>query len=160
MLGRTAWETNSGKRVTKSILNPLSVAELGWYSAVVAVPGDLKYTKSHEWVRVDGDVATIGITDHAQSELGDVVFVDLPTPGRMLSASDSFGTVESVKTVSDLYSPVGGEVIEVNETLGARPEQVNEAPYEGGWLVKVRMSDSSEADALLDSAGYEASLDD
>jgi glycine cleavage system H protein len=160
MLGRTASETNSGKRVTKSILNPLSVAELGWYSAVVAVPGDLKYTKSHEWVRVDGDVATIGITDHAQSELGDVVFVDLPTPGRMLSASDSFGTVESVKTVSDLYSPVGGEVIEVNETLGARPEQVNEAPYESGWLVKVRMSDPSEADALLDSAGYEASLDD
>lgn len=126
----------------------------------MAVPGDLKYTKSHEWVRVDGDVATIGITDHAQSELGDVVFVDLPTPGRMLSASESFGTVESVKTVSDLYAPVSGEVIEVNETLGARPEQVNESPYEAGWLIKVRLSDPGEVESLLDSASYESLLDD
>ncbi|MBX3095867.1 MAG: glycine cleavage system protein GcvH [Fimbriimonadaceae bacterium] len=159
MLGRTASWIISGKRVTKSIRTAIRVAYLRWYSSVVAVPGDLKYTKSHEWVRVDGDVATIGITDHAQSELGDVVFVDLPTPGRMLSAGDSFGTVESVKTVSDLYSPVGGEVTEVNETLGARPEQVNEAPYEGGWLVRVRMADDGELGGLMDANAYESTLE-
>lgn len=121
------------------------------------VPGDLKYTKSHEWVRVEGDVATIGITDHAQSELGDIVFVDLPTPGRALQNGDSFGTVESVKTVSDVYAPVAGEVVEVNESLGAQAELLNSDPYGTGWLIKVKLA--GDAGDLLDAAGYEASLD-
>lgn len=124
------------------------------------IPNDLKYTKSHEWIRVDGDVATVGITDHAQSELGDIVYVDLPTPGRIVGASDSFGTVESVKTVSDLYSPVSGEVVEVNGTLGAQSELVNSDPYGQGWLVKIRLSDSSQVDGLLSPESYSASLDD
>lgn len=124
------------------------------------VPGDLKYTKSHEWVRVDGDVATVGITDHAQSELGDIVFVDLPTPGRALGAADSFGTVESVKTVSDIYSPVEGEVVEVNGALGAQSELVNSDPYGDGWLVKIKMPSASGADGLLSPEAYSASLDD
>lgn len=122
------------------------------------VPNDLRYTKSHEWVRVDGDTATIGITDHAQSELGDIVFVDLPNVGLALSEGQSFGTVESVKTVSDIYSPVGGEVVEVNGALGAQSELVNADPYGSGWLVKVKLSNPSEADALMDAAGYESSL--
>lgn len=105
------------------------------------VPSDLKYTKTHEWVRFEGDTATIGITDHAQSELGDIVYLDLPAPGRAVGAGDSLGSVESVKTVSDFYSPVGGEVTEVNETLGAQSELVNSDPYGAGWLVKVKASD-------------------
>ena len=124
------------------------------------VPGDLKYTKSHEWVKIEGDVATVGITDHAQSELGDIVFVDLPTPGKALAASDSCGTVESVKTVSDIYAPVGGEVVAVNESLGAQSELVNSDPYGDGWLVKIKMSDPTTADALLSPDAYSASLDD
>lgn len=123
------------------------------------VPSDLKYTKSHEWVRIEGDTATIGITDHAQSELGDVVFVDLPTVGQVLGANESFGSVESVKTVSDIYAPVAGEVVAVNESLGAQSELLNSAPYESGWLIKVKMSDASQADALLNSDDYTASLD-
>ncbi len=123
------------------------------------VPSDLKYTKSHEWVRVEGDIATIGITDHAQSELGDIVYVDLPTPGRALQGSESFGTVESVKTVSDVYSPVAGEVVEVNPSLGAQAELVNTDPYGGGWMIKIKLSDPSSADSLLDASGYESSLD-
>jgi glycine cleavage system H protein len=126
----------------------------------MSVPADLKYTKSHEWVKVDGDTVTIGITDHAQSELGDIVFVDLPTVGRALGASDSFGTVESVKTVSDIYAPVGGEVIAVNETLGAQSELVNSDPYGEGWLVKMKLADAGELDGLLSAEGYEASLND
>ena len=113
------------------------------------------YTESHEWVQVDGDVATIGITDFAQSQLGDVVFLELPSVGRMLEAGDSFGVVESVKAASDLYSPVSGSVIEVNQALADRPEIVNREPYEGGWLMKVRLNgDLSEG--LLDEAGYKA----
>ncbi|MBL8048838.1 MAG: glycine cleavage system protein GcvH [Chthonomonas sp.] len=119
-----------------------------------SVPADLKYTKSHEWVRVEGDVATIGITDHAQSELGDVVFVELPSAGRSLSAGDTFGSVESVKTVSDVYAPIGGEVTEANETLGAQSELVNTDPYGQGWLIKVKVSDASQLDALMDAAAY------
>lgn len=121
----------------------------------MSVPGDLKYTATHEWVRIEGDTATIGITDHAQSELGDIVFVELPAPGRVLNAGDSFGSVESVKTVSDIYSPIAGEVIEVNGALGAQSELVNSDPYGGGWMVKIRMSGA--ADGLLDPAAYEAS---
>jgi glycine cleavage system H protein len=122
------------------------------------IPADLKYAKSHEWVRLDGDIATIGITDFAQSELGDVVFVELPEVGRALAAGESFGSVESVKTVSDIYAPVAGVVVEVNPTLGARSELVNEAPYGDGFLVKIRVSNPDEAGALLDAAAYGAEI--
>ena len=118
----------------------------------MSVPDDLQYTKSHEWVRTEGDTATIGITDHAQDELGDVVFVELPDEGDTFDAGDSFGTVESVKAVSDLYTPVGGEVVEVNSALEDAPEKINEDPYGEGWIVKLRTSD--EAD-LLSPEEYE-----
>ncbi|HWA84493.1 MAG TPA: glycine cleavage system protein GcvH [Fimbriimonadaceae bacterium] len=122
------------------------------------VPADLKYTKTHEWVRVDGDVATIGITDYAQSELGDIVYVDLPTAGRVLNSGDSFGSVESVKTVSDAYTPVSGEVVEANAALGANSELMNSDPYGQGWMIKVRLSDPSQADSLLDPQTYQGTL--
>ena len=118
----------------------------------MSVPGDLQYTKSHEWVRAEGDTVTIGITDHAQEELGDVVFVELPDVGDTIGAGDSFGTVESVKAVSDLYSPVGGEVVEVNSSLENAPEKINDDPYGEGWIVK--LSTSEEAD-LLSPEEYE-----
>lgn len=124
------------------------------------IPGDLKYTKSHEWVKLDGDVATVGITDHAQSELGDVVFVETPEAGRALSAGDSFGSVESVKAVSDIYAPVEGEVVESNEALGAQSELVNSDPYGEGWLIKIKVSDPSAVDSLMSAEQYQASLDD
>ena len=116
------------------------------------IPEDLQYTKSHEWVRIEGDTATIGITDHAQDELGDVVFVELPEEGDTFDAGESFGTVESVKAVSDLYTPVGGEVVEVNSALEDAPENINEDPYGEGWIVKLRTTD--EAD-LLSPEEYE-----
>jgi glycine cleavage system H protein len=116
------------------------------------IPEDLQYTKSHEWVRIEGDTATIGITDHAQDELGDVVFVELPEEGDTFDAGEPFGTVESVKAVSDLYTPVGGEVVEVNSALEDAPENINEDPYGEGWIVKLRTTD--EAD-LLSSEEYE-----
>jgi glycine cleavage system H protein len=116
------------------------------------IPEDLQYTKSHEWVRIEGDTATIGITDHAQDELGDVVFVELPEEGATFDAGESFGTVESVKAVSDLYAPVGGEVVEVNSALEDAPENINEDPYGEGWIVKLRTTD--EAD-LLSPEEYE-----
>ena len=119
----------------------------------MSVPEELQYTRSHEWVRTEGDNATIGITDHAQDELGDVVFVELPEVGATLDAGDSFGTVESVKAVSDLYTPVGGEVTEVNEALGDQPEKINEDPYGEGWIVKLRVSD--EGSDLLSASDYE-----
>lgn len=122
------------------------------------VPSDLKYTKSHEWVRIEGDIATIGITDHAQSELGDIVYLDLPTPGRTLQLEETFGSVESVKTVSDLYAPVAGEVVEVNGSLGGQSELVNSDPYGSGWLVKVRVSDSAQLADLLDASDYESEI--
>lgn len=122
------------------------------------IPADLKYAKSHEWVRLDGDIATVGITDFAQSELGDVVFVELPEVGRALAAGESFGSVESVKTVSDIYAPVAGVVVEVNPTLGARSDLVNEAPYGDGFLVKIRVSNPDEAVELLDAAAYGAEI--
>ena len=118
----------------------------------MSVPGDLQYTKSHEWVRKENDTVTIGITDHAQEELGDVVFVELPDKGATIVAGDSFGTVESVKAVSDLYSPVGGEVVEVNSSLEDAPEKINDDPYGEGWIVKLRASE--EAD-LLSPEEYE-----
>jgi glycine cleavage system H protein len=116
------------------------------------IPEDLQYTKSHEWVRIEGDTATIGITDHAQEELGDVVFVELPDEGATFDAGESFGTVESVKAVSDLNTPIGGEVVEVNSALEDAPENINEDPYGEGWIVKLRTSD--EAD-LLSPEEYE-----
>ena len=116
------------------------------------IPEDLQYAKSHEWVRIEGDTATIGITDHAQDELGDVVFVELPEEGDTFDAGESFGTVESVKAVSDLYTPVGGEVVEVNSTLEDAPEKINDDPYGEGWIVKLRTTD--EAD-LLSPVEYE-----
>ncbi len=116
------------------------------------IPEDLQYTKSHEWVRTEGDTATIGITDHAQDELGDVVFVELPEEGATFDAGESFGTVESVKAISDLYTPVGGEVVEVNSTLEDAPEKINEDPYGGGWIVKLRTTDETE---LLSPEEYE-----
>jgi glycine cleavage system H protein len=123
----------------------------------MSVPGDLQYTKSHEWVRVEGDVATVGITDHAQDELGDVVFVEMPEQGATLAAGDAFGAVESVKAVSDLYAPVGGEVVEVNGALEDSPEKINEDPYGEGWILKLRTS--GEAD-LLSPADYEKLLEE
>ncbi len=116
------------------------------------VPGDLQYTKSHEWVRREEGTATIGITDHAQDELGDVVFVELPEKGTSFSAGDTFGTVESVKAVSDLYAPVGGEVVEVNETLNDSPELINEEPYGGGWMIRLHISEDAD---LLSAEEYE-----
>jgi glycine cleavage system H protein len=116
------------------------------------IPEDLQYTKSHEWVLIEGDTATIGITDHAQDELGDVVFVELPDEGATFDAGESFGTVESVKAVSDLYAPVGGEVVEVNSTLEDAPENINEDPYGEGWIVKLRTMDEPD---LLSPEEYE-----
>ena len=116
------------------------------------IPEDLQYTKSHEWVRIEGDTATIGITDHAQDELGDVVFVELPEEGATFDAGESFGTVESVKAVSDLYTPVGGEVVEVNSALEDAPESINEDPYGEGWIVKLRTTDGAD---LLSPEEYE-----
>jgi len=118
------------------------------------IPSELKYTKDHEWVRVEGDVAVIGITEFAQSELGDIVFVEIETVGETLEQEEVFGSVEAVKTVSDLFMPVSGEILEFNEALEGSPELVNSDPYGEGWMIKVKMSDSSELDALLDAEGY------
>lgn len=120
------------------------------------VPEDLKYARSHEWVRMEGETATVGITDHAQDELGDVVFVELPEEGASFEAGESFGTVESVKAVSDLYAPVGGEVVEVNAVLNDSPEKINEDPYGDGWIVKLRASGEGFAEGdLLSAEDYE-----
>ena len=119
----------------------------------MSVPEDLQYTRSHEWVRREGDTATVGITDHAQDELGDVVFVELPEKGATFQAGESFGTVESVKAVSDLYAPVGGEVVEVNGALESAPERINQDPYGDGWLLVLRPS--GEEGDLLSAEEYE-----
>ncbi len=124
----------------------------------MSVPQDLRYVDSHEWVRIDGDVATVGITDHAQEQLGDVVYVDLPDVGDAVDKGEEAGEIESVKAVSSIYAPLSGEIVEINESLEDDPEQVNGAPYAGGWLYKIKLSDPSEADGLLDAAGYEAVL--
>lgn len=118
-------------------------------------PADLRYTKDHEWVKVDGDVATIGVTDFAANQLGDVVFVDLPSAGKSVEQFATFGVVESVKAVSDLYAPVSGEVVEVNPDLASQPELVNSDPFGGGWMIKVRVSDAGQVDGLLDAAAYD-----
>lgn len=117
-------------------------------------PNDLKYTKDHEWIQIEGDVATIGITDFAQGELGDIVYVEIETVGETLGSAEVFGTVEAVKTVSDLFMPVSGEVIAFNEALASEPELVNSDPYGEGWMIKLRISDPAEVDALLSAASY------
>ncbi len=119
------------------------------------VPGDLRYTKEHEWVRVDGEEAVVGITAFAADQLGDVVFVELPAPGRTLAQAATFGVVESVKAVSDLFAPVAGEVVAVNDALGGRPELVNTDPYGEGWMLRIKVSDAGQLDGLLDAAAYE-----
>jgi glycine cleavage system H protein len=119
------------------------------------VPENLHYSKDHEWVRVDGDIAIIGITDYAQNSLGDVVYVELPKPGDDFSANESFGSVESVKAVSEMFTPVSGTVAEVNESLGDEPEKVNSDPYGNGWMIRLRMSNPGEVDSLLTAAEYE-----
>ena len=119
------------------------------------VPADLHYTKDHEWIKVDGDTATIGVTDFAANQLGDVVFVDLPAVGRAVEQYATFGVVESVKAVSDLYAPVSGEVVEVNGDLSANPELVNSDPYGAGWMIRVRLGDSTQVAGLLDAAAYQ-----
>lgn len=120
----------------------------------MSVPADLKYTKDHEWVRVDGGIATIGITDFAQGELGDIVYVEVETVDETLAKDEVFGTVEAVKTVSDLYLPLSGEIIEFNEDLESEPEKVNSDPYGAGWMVKVKISNPDELGELLDDAAY------
>jgi glycine cleavage system H protein len=118
------------------------------------VPDNLRYTKDHEWIRVDGNVATVGITDHAQEELGDIVFVELPRVGATLAQHDTFGSVESVKAVSDIYSPVAGEVVEINNTLADAPEKVNADPYGEGWIMKLTVADTAQVSGLMTAAQY------
>jgi glycine cleavage system H protein len=124
------------------------------------IPNDLRYTKTDEWVRVEGDIATIGITDYAQSELGDIVYMELPEPGRVLQVDEMFGTVESVKAVADLYAPLAGDVVEANAAVTQRAELVNEDPYGEGWLIKVQIADPSELDNLLTAEQYAAYIEE
>ncbi len=118
------------------------------------IPENLKFTKDHEWIKIDGDTATVGITDFAQSELGDIVFVDVETLDETIEKDEVFGSVEAVKTVSDLFMPVTGEVIEFNEALEDTPEKINSSPYDEGWIIKVKISDNSQIEELLDAAAY------
>ena len=120
------------------------------------VPTDLRYTKDHEWVRVDGDEATVGITEYAASQLGDIVFVELPDAGRKLDQHATFGVVESVKAVSDLFAPVSGEVLTTNDALTGAPELVNGEPYGEGWMIRIRLADPDETEGLLDASAYDA----
>lgn len=117
-------------------------------------PDNLKYTAEHEWIKIDGDVATVGITEFAQGELGDIVFVEVDTVGEEMEQNEVFGTIEAVKTVSDLFSPITGEIMEFNPSLEDAPESINQDPYEAGWIVKIKISNPSEIDALLDAEGY------
>ncbi len=122
------------------------------------VPAELKYTEDHEWAKIEGDVATVGITDYAQGELGDVVFVELPEVGTTIEKGDTFGTIEAVKAVADLFAPLSGEVIEVNEKLGSEPETVNKDPYGEGWMIKVKLSNPAEADDLMNADQYKEKI--
>jgi glycine cleavage system H protein len=124
----------------------------------MSYPSDYRYTQEHEWVRLEGNLATVGITDYAQHELGDVVYVDLPKVGAKLNAGESFGTVESVKAVSDIYAPVSGEVAEVNSGLSETPETINKDPHGKAWLIKLKLANSSEVSKLMDATAYEAFL--
>lgn len=118
------------------------------------IPENLKYTKDHEWIKIEGDIATVGITDFAQKELGDIVYVEVDTVGESLQVEDVFGTVEAVKTVSDLFSPLSGEIMEFNEQLDSEPEKVNTDPYGEGWMIKIKISDTSEIEKLMDDKAY------
>ena len=120
------------------------------------IPSDLKYTKDHEWAKKDGDIVTVGITEYAQGELGDVVFVELPATGDQVSQDETFGTIEAVKAVADLFSPLTGEVVEINEALGDQPDLINSDPYGGGWMVKIKISDESEWNNLMSDEDYKA----
>ena len=120
------------------------------------IPSDLKYSKDHEWIRLEGDIATVGITDFAQGELGDIVYVEVETLDETLDREEVFGTVEAVKTVSDLFLPLSGEIIAFNEALESEPEKVNSDPYGEGWMIKIKISDPSQVDDLLDDQGYKA----
>lgn len=120
----------------------------------MSIPAELKYTEDHEWIRIEGDTAYVGVTDFAQTELGDIVFVEVETVGENIAKGDAFGTIEAVKTVSDLFIPVSGEVLEFNEEIDASPEKINEDPYGEGWIVKISISDSSELDGLLSAEAY------
>ncbi|MFT6872181.1 MAG: glycine cleavage system H protein [Roseivirga sp.] len=122
------------------------------------IPAELKYTEDHEWIKVEGDVATVGITDFAQGELGDIVYVEIETEGDTIDATEVFGTVEAVKTVSDLFMPLSGEIIEVNENLEDSPEKVNDSPYEDGWMIKIKMSDMSQVDGLMSADTYQSHI--
>jgi glycine cleavage system H protein len=122
----------------------------------MSYPDNLKYSKEHEWVRLDGDQATLGITDHAQSELGDVVYVELPDMGRVVTKDEAFAVVESVKAVSDIYAPVAGEVTKINDALNDAPEKINESPFEDGWIATLKVADASLLDELMDAAAYKA----
>ncbi|MDX9909890.1 MAG: glycine cleavage system protein GcvH [Bacteroidales bacterium] len=123
------------------------------------IPAELKYTEDHEWIRVEGEIATVGVTDYAQGELGDVVFIEIETEGEELNKGDTFGTVEAVKTVSDLFMPIGGEVIEVNAALVDEPELVNKDAYGKGWMIKIKMSNPSELDELLSADDYQKMIE-
>lgn len=121
----------------------------------MAAPADLRYTRTHEWVRLDGDVATIGITDYAQTELGDITFLDLPEVGTAVESAQPFGVVESVKAASDIYAPVDGEIVERNEAVIAAPELVNSSPYDAAWLVKIKVGDPGQLESLMPAGDYE-----
>lgn len=122
----------------------------------MSTPKDLRYTEEHEWARADGETVTVGITDHAQQNLGDIVYVELPTVGVGVNVGDVFGTVESVKAVSELYSPIDGEVVAINENLEGQPELINAEPYDKGWLIRIKPSDLSQLDKLMDADAYDA----
>jgi len=122
------------------------------------IPENLKYTKDHEWLKIDGDVAVVGITDFAQGELGDIVFVEIETEGEQLAKEETFGTIEAVKTVSDLFMPVSGEVIEINPKLEDNPEVINQDPYGDGWLIKIKLEDTAEIGGLMDAGDYTAQV--
>lgn len=128
------------------------------FKKTMTFPADLKYSKDHEWVRIEGDTATVGITEFAQSELGDIVFVEIETKGQTVSENEIFGTVEAVKTVSDLFMPITGEIIEVNSELADDPSLVNTDPYGKGWMIKVKISGDTDLSSLMDASAYEASL--
>ncbi len=123
------------------------------------IPENLKYTKDHEWIRIEGDTAFVGVTDYAQEQLGDIVFIEIEVEGESLDAEEVFGTIEAVKTVSDMFMPVSGEVIEVNPVLEDTPELVNSDPYGEGWMIKIKMRNADEVNDLMDAAAYKATLD-
>jgi glycine cleavage system H protein len=147
-----------GKRLYFWRIKNLSTKSITTKAKTMNVPDELKYTKDHEWIKVEGDVATVGITDYAQNELGDIVYIEVNTVGETLEQEETFGTIEAVKTVSDLFMPVSGEILEFNEELEGNPELANKEPYGAGWIIKIKLSDLSELEQLLDADAYKANL--